>query len=79
MHLSSSVKDIDSKGSTTNRSLSSSLAWVARCNCYFESWVRGSDCRSFCFSHALVVTIGSTIELLVGCSGGQFSLQWSDS
>ena len=34
---------------------------------------RGPDCRSFLFSHALVLTIGSTAELLVGCSGGQFA------
>ena len=31
---------------------------------------RGLDCRSFRFSHAPVLTVGSTVELLVGCSGG---------
>ena len=34
---------------------------------------QGPDCRSFRFSHASTLTIGSTIGLLVGCSGGQFS------
>ena len=34
---------------------------------------RGPDCRSFRFSHAPVLTIGSTIGLLVGCSRGQFA------
>ena len=34
---------------------------------------RGLDCKSFHFSHALVLTIGSTIGLLVGCSRGQFA------
>ena len=33
---------------------------------------QGSDCRSFRFSHALVLTVGSTAKLLVGYSGGQF-------
>ena len=33
----------------------------------------GPDCRSFHFSHVVVLTVGSTVELLVGCSGGQFS------
>ena len=40
---------------------------------------RGQDCRSFCFSHALVLTVGSIVELLVGCSGGQFAQHWSGS
>ena len=31
---------------------------------------RGPDCKSFHFSHAPVLTVGSTVELLVGCSGG---------
>ena len=35
-----------------------------------RSGSRGSDCRSFRSSHALVLTVGSTAELLVGCSGG---------
>ena len=40
---------------------------------------RGPNCKSFRFSHALVLTIGSTTELLVGFSGGQFSRHWSGS
>ena len=34
---------------------------------------RGSNCRSFRSSHAPVLIVGSTAELLVGYSGGQFS------
>ena len=34
---------------------------------------RGLDCRNFRLSHALVLTVGSAAELLVDCSGGQFS------
>ena len=41
--------------------------------------LRGLDYRSFRFSHAPTLTIGSTAELLVGCSRGQFSQHWSDS
>ena len=41
--------------------------------------LRGSDCRSFHFSRALALTIGSTAGLLVGCSGGQFAWHWLDS
>ena len=37
---------------------------------------RGSDCRSFRFSHASILTIGSTARLLVGCSRGQFAQHW---
>ena len=44
-----------------------------------RSGSRGLDCRSFRFSHAIVLTVGSTIELLVGCSGGQFARHWSGS
>ena len=44
-----------------------------------RSGSRGPDCRSFRFSHAPVLTIGSTAELLVGCSGGQFAQHWSGS
>ena len=40
---------------------------------------RGLDYRSFCFSHAPTLTIGSTVGLLVGCSGGQFAQHWSGS
>ena len=40
----------------------------------FES--RGPDCRSFCFSNAHVLTVGSTAELLVGCLRGQFARHW---
>ena len=35
-----------------------------------RSGSRGPDCRIFRFSHATVLTVGSTTELLVGCSGG---------
>ena len=40
---------------------------------------RGPDYRSFRFSHSFVLTVGSTAELLVSCSGGQFSRHWSGS
>ena len=42
-----------------------------------RSGSRGLDCRSFHFSHAPVLTVGNTIELLVGCSRGQFARHWS--
>ena len=35
-----------------------------------RSRLRGSDYRSFFFSHAPTLTIGSTTELLAGCSRG---------
>ena len=38
-----------------------------------RSRFQGPDSRSFCFSHALALTVGSTTELLVGCSGGRFA------
>ena len=38
---------------------------------------RGSGYRSFRFSHVHVLIVGSTAELLVGCSGGQFARHWS--
>ena len=44
-----------------------------------RSGSRGPDCRSFRFSHAPVLTVGSTTELLVGCLGGQFAPHWSGS
>ena len=34
---------------------------------------QGPNYRSFRFSHAPLLTVGNTIELLVGCSGGQFA------
>ena len=37
------------------------------------SGFRESNCRSFHFSHAPVLTFGSIAELLVGYSGGQFA------
>ena len=40
---------------------------------------REPDCKSLRFTHTLVLTIGSTIGLLVGCSGGQFAQYWSGS
>ena len=44
-----------------------------------QSGLRVPDCRSFRFSHALALTIGSTTELLVGFSRGQFARHWSDN
>ena len=44
-----------------------------------RSGTRGSDCRSFRFSQAPVLTVGSTVELLVGCLGGKFSWHWLGS
>ena len=35
-----------------------------------RSWSPGSDYRGFRFCPTLAPTVGSTIELLVGCSGG---------
>ena len=40
---------------------------------------RGPNCRSFRFSYPPVLTVGNTIELLVGCLGGQFARHWSGS
>ena len=40
---------------------------------------RGPDCRSFRFSHAPALTIGSTVGFLVGYSGGQFAQHWLGS
>ena len=37
------------------------------------SELRGPNRRSFYFSYAPTLTIGSTVGLLVGCSGGQFA------
>ena len=76
MDLSSSTRNIDSKGSTANRSLSSALAWRQAVIAILRS---GANCRSFCFSPAPVLIVGSTAELLVGCSGGQFARHWSGS
>ena len=44
-----------------------------------RSGSRGPDCRSFHFSHAPVLTVGSTAELLVSCSRNQFSRHWLGS
>ena len=44
-----------------------------------RSRLRGPNCRSFSFSHAPTLTIGSITGLLVGCSEGQFSHHWSDN
>ena len=44
-----------------------------------KPWTRGPDCGSFCFFHAPVRTIGSTIGLLVGYSKDQLTQLWSDS
>ena len=37
---------------------------------------RGPNCKTFHFSHAPVLTVGSTAELLVGCLGSQFVRHW---
>ena len=37
------------------------------------SRLQGSDCKSFRFSRAPALTIGSTTGMLVGYSGGQFA------
>ena len=44
-----------------------------------RSGSRGPDCRSFRFSHAPVLEVGSTVELPVGCLGGQFAWHWLGS
>ena len=41
--------------------------------------LRGPDCRSFLFSPAPTLIIGSTTGLLVGCSRDQFSWHWLDN
>ena len=38
-----------------------------------RSGSQGRSCRRFCFSHVPILIVGSTAELLVGCSGGQFA------
>ena len=38
---------------------------------------RGPGCRSFRFSHVPLLIVSSTVELLIGYSGGQFSRHWS--
>ena len=38
-----------------------------------RSGSRGTNYRSFRFSHAPVLTVSSTVKLLVGYSGGQFT------
>ena len=70
MDLSGSVRDIDSRGSTANRSLSSTQRAVIA---ILRLGSQGPDCRSFHSSHAPVLTVGSTIELLVGYSRGQYA------
>ena len=42
-----------------------------------RSMSQGPNCRSFRSSHAPILTVGSTLELLVGCSEGQFARHWS--
>ena len=59
---------------------------IALCPSPFPEWraiiailwskLQGPDYRSFHFSHAPALTIGSTSGLLVGCSGGQFAQHW---
>ena len=38
MDLSNLARDTDSRGFKANRSLSSTLAWAASCNCYYVVW-----------------------------------------
>ena len=71
MDLSGPSRNIDTRGSTANRSLSSALAWAASYNCYSKVWVSRAGCSRFHFSYPPVLIIGSTAESLVGCSGGQ--------
>ena len=77
--LSGSVSDIDSKGSTTNRSLSSSASGRQSVVAILRFGSQGSNYGSFRFSHAPALTIGSTAGLLVGCLGDQLAHNWSDS
>ena len=42
-------------------------------------WSQGPDCRSFRFSHAHVLTLGSTVKLLVSCLGCRFARHGSGS
>ena len=51
------------------------LGWQAVID-ILRSGSRRPDCRSFCFSHAFVLTVGITAKLLVSCSRGQFSWHW---
>ena len=77
MDLASPSGHIDSRGSMANSSLSSTLAWAIIAIMRLGS--RGQDCRSFLFSHAPALTIGSTVGILVGFLGGQFAQHWSGS
>ena len=79
MDLSNSSRNIYSRVSKANRSLSSPLLGRRVVITILRFGSRGLDCRSFRFSHALVLTVGSTTKLLGGCSGGQFSRHWSSS
>ena len=79
MDLSCPSRHIDSKGSTVNRSLSSALARAASGIAILRYGSQGSNCRGFRFSIASVLIVGSTVELLVSCSGGQFSWHWLGS
>ena len=76
MCLSSSPRSIDSKGSIANYSMSSFLARAANCDFYSGDCDSGPDCWSFHLSHAPVLTIDSTGELLTSCSGGQSVQHW---
>ena len=44
-----------------------------------RSGPRGLYCRGFCFSTDAVLIVGSTTELLVGCSRGQLARHLSGS
>ena len=70
MDLSGSARDIDSRGlRPISPCLPLSLGRRAII-AILRSKSRGPDCRSFRSSHAPVLTVGSIVELLVGCSLG---------
>ena len=79
MDLSGLARDIDSKGSTSNCSMSSTCAWERSVVAILRPGSRGLDCGSFRFSLASALTIGSIVGLLVGCSEDQLAQHWLDS
>ena len=56
MVLSGMSRNIDSRGSTANSSLSSALLGRRVVIVILRYGSRGPDCRSFCFSHAPVLS-----------------------
>ena len=77
MDLSGSSRHIDYRGLLPIAHCPPPLLGQRAVIAILRSGSRGPDCRSFRFSHAPVLTVGSTAELLVGCSGGRFSRHWS--